>query len=394
MDPFTKSDLQELLDHPSQPHLSLYMPAERAGAEIQQNPIRFKNLLRQAEDRLIEHGLRRPEAESLLLRARDELMMDETFWQFQSSGLAVFVSPELFVHFRLPIDFDEIVHVGEQFHLKPLFSLFQKEGRFYVLALSQGSVRLLEGWKYGVQEVDLGETPTSLEEALKYDDPEKQMQGHATTAGGGAGGQGAGQGRPVQSYHGQREDEDDDRSRIRRFFQHVDKGVSEILGDDRAPLVLAGVEYLLPIYREVSSYPGLIEAGIPGNPTGVRDEDLHVLAWELLEPVFEQEHENAADLFRREAGKQTGKASSDIEEVVQAAYGGRVGQLFISEDCEIWGNYDLEANRVEIHPERRPDSEDLLNTAALYTFINNGSVYLLAEDQTPDQNCLAAVFRY
>jgi hypothetical protein len=48
------------------PHVSLFMPTARVGAEIQQGPIRFKNLISEVESQLKEQQLRRPENRSFV----------------------------------------------------------------------------------------------------------------------------------------------------------------------------------------------------------------------------------------------------------------------------------------------------------------------------------------
>jgi len=53
------------------------------------------------------------------------------------------ISPEVFLYYRLPIEFQELVVVSDQFHLKPLLYLINNDGRFYLLALSQNDVRFL-----------------------------------------------------------------------------------------------------------------------------------------------------------------------------------------------------------------------------------------------------------
>ena len=45
-----RSDFQALADA-SSTCISIYMPAEKAGAETRKNPIRFKNLIREAEEK-------------------------------------------------------------------------------------------------------------------------------------------------------------------------------------------------------------------------------------------------------------------------------------------------------------------------------------------------------
>jgi len=54
-------------------------------------------------------------------------------------------------------------------------------------------------------------------------------------------------------------------------------------GIKKAPLVLAGVEYLFPIYQEANTYPDLVEEGITGNPENLKPEELHDLVgqWNL-----------------------------------------------------------------------------------------------------------------
>lgn len=147
------------------------MPTHRAGREIQQDPLRLKNLLSGAEKHLLASGLCTPDAKELLEPAQ-RLLQNSHFWQHQSDGLAMFLSREMFRYYRLPLDFDVLVDVTNRFHIKPLFPLLSGDGRFYILALSQNDVRLFQGARYSVSAVDLEGVPTSLAEALQYDDPE------------------------------------------------------------------------------------------------------------------------------------------------------------------------------------------------------------------------------
>jgi hypothetical protein len=116
--------------------VSLFMPTARVGAEIQQGPIRFKNLISEVESQLKEQQLRRPEIEALLSPAQERLQ-DDDFWQHQSDGLAFFLAREFAQSFCLAERFEELAVVEHRFHLKPLFPLISGDGVFYVLALSQ-----------------------------------------------------------------------------------------------------------------------------------------------------------------------------------------------------------------------------------------------------------------
>ena len=75
--------------------------------------------------------LRPPEARKLLEPAK-KLIEDYDFWQQQSDGLAMFLAPELFRHYRLPLSFEELVVVTDRFHLKPLMPLLSDDGQYFV----------------------------------------------------------------------------------------------------------------------------------------------------------------------------------------------------------------------------------------------------------------------
>lgn len=363
--------------------VSIFMPTHRAGAETQQNPIRFRNLLREAEDRLLENGLRTQGVKELLAPAK-EVSSNPLFWQHQGDGLVMYISSSVFRCYRLPMDLNELLVVTDRFHLKPLLPMLSDD-RFYVLALSQNQVRLFKGNRQGISEVDLEGVPKSLAEALQNDDFGKQLRSHT--------GASLGSGDRSTMFHGQGAGVDvDKKNNILRYFHLLDKGLSELLRDERSPLVLAGVDYLFPIYRETNSYPNLLDKGVPGSPEGLSEEQLHKEAWTIVQPGFQRVQQEAVALYMQSVG--TGLASSDVKEIVQAACHGRVGSLFVAIGCQQWGNFDSDSDEVYLHREAEPGDEDLLDLAAIQTFLNGGTVYAVSPEDVPDSGPMAAIFRY
>jgi hypothetical protein len=400
MEILTRENIQTLIEEQSTPQISIYLPTHKAGAEVQQNTIRLKNALAQAEEQLVERGMRRAEAQELLEPASN-LVSDHDFWMHQSDGLAIFLSPDIWASFRLPLDFEEQVIVSELFHLTPLLPILSRDGRFFILTLSQGNVRLLQGTPYSVGEVDEDSMPESLAEALRWDDPERRVQWHSQTGTAVDSGQrrpgGGGQPRVVSGdrqamFHGQGSDEDDAKEEIRRYFQRVDRGLMELLDKEGWPVVLSGVDYLLPMYREISDYPRLMEQGIEGSPKDQGARELHGEAWEIVEPYFERERREAAALYERSA--HTEQTTHDTEEIVSAAYFERVSVLFVDRKAHQWGTFDPQSNRVERHAEKEAGDIDLLDLAAVHTYLNSGTVYAVTKDQLPDQGPMVAMLRY
>ena len=382
MDQLTKEDLQKLLTPSEGLHVSLYMPTHRAPVEGRQDLVRFKNLLRETEERLIRGGLRGPEATEFV-RPLQKLLRDLSFWQYRGDGLAVFLSRDMVHCYRLPMQFEELVMVSHRFHLKPLIPLFTENSGFYVLALSQNQIRLLQGNRYGAWERELDHIPASLAEALRYDDPERQLQvrGKASTS--------AGKGNAVFFSHGGLECCKDD---IHRYFRQIDKGLQELLQPDRVPLLLAGVDYLLPIYREVNSYPHLLPEGIIGNPETLSAGELQTRAWKMVQPYLRKAGEEMISQYNRLAG--TGRTSRDIKEILPAAAQGRVEKLMVASGTQAWGSFSPAGNAVELHGGPADASEDLLDLAAIQTLLNGGTVYTIEPEAVPDGSSIIVLLRY
>ena len=300
----------------------------------------------------------------------------------------MFMAPQIFRAYRVPLTMEELVVVGQHFHIKPLLPLLSGDGHFFVLALSQKAVRLLQGTRFSINEVELQGVPQGVAEALRYDDVEKRGHHYPGSQGRPAGGVSPLSGHGVGIEDATHEPHDP----ILRYFQQVDAGLRAFLRDEHAPLVLAGVEYLLPIYRRANTYPYLLEEGVTGNPEGLRPEELQERAWAVVQPHFQRAQEAAAARYRDLVG--TGRATDEITAIVPAAYDGRVDSLFVAGGVQQWGIFHPESRLVEPHGEAIAGAEDLLDVAAMYTLLRRGTVYAVAPGQMPDRTPAAAILRY
>jgi len=362
--------------------LSFYLPTYRTNPEYQQNPIRLKNLLRQAEEKLKSYGLRQQETKNLLEPAYN-LLNNPLFWRRLADGLTLFLSPGDFHHLLSPLPFDELVYVGNRYYLKPLLPLLEEEKEFYLLSLSQKGVKLWQGTKFSIKEREVEGLPTKMSEALALEEPQKQVRFHPSP--GGTGERGA-----LFSGHGA--DFEDNKENIFRYFRLVDRVIHKYLKEKRTPLLLAGVEYLFPIYREANTYPHLIDEGIPGNPDGLSEESLHRAAWERVKPYFLKTQKEALELFFQSSG--TGLASTDLEEIIRFSFQRRVGVLFVAADTHRWGTISADGQTIIQEEDAKPGSCDLLEIAAIETYLNGGKVFVLPREHMPEKNIIAAVLRY
>ncbi|MDM3858072.1 MAG: hypothetical protein PT120_25065 [Aphanizomenon gracile PMC649.10] len=385
---FSLDELKNLVQNPEYPCVSLYLPMEKLGGETRQNPIRFKNLIREAENRLDEMGLRHAETVNLLKPAME---LDNTdFWEIQNQGLVIFSSPNLFRYYCLPISCPQLVVVGKNFHIKPLLNLINNDGKFYILALSQNHVKFYSGTRYKLEEIAVENMPQNLAETLLEDEFQKGVQHRVGTP------------RSVSyaaqqpgSVHGQGSSDREKHEReILNFCYAVDTALHETLRDEKAPLILAGVDYLLPIYQKANTYPHFLETGITGNVELLKTQELNQAAWEIVAPLFQQEYEDLMAVYLQLAGEESNKIANDIKTIVPAAYYQRVDTLFVPEKEYIWGKFDLPTATVELHPEPAPEDEDMLDFAVIHTMLNGGKVYSLEPEAMPGGVKVAAICRY
>lgn len=375
--------VRELAGHEGGPCVSVYLPTHQMTPDSGQDPIRLRNLLAEAERQLVAGGLRGPVAREVLGPGR-ELSGPGWFWSHQSDGLAVFLAPGWSRIFRLPEAFPELVVVTGRFHVKPLLALLAAGHRFYVLALSQNEVRLLEGTPHGMQEAELAAVPRSLRDAVKYDDLEKELGLHIA----GRGGPGA---RAV--FHGHGSGGEVDKALLERFLRQVDDGLREVLKAETAPLVLAGVDYVQAMFRQLTRYPHVMGQGIGGNPGQLSPADLHERAWVIVQPVFTQARQQAAQRYQDAAGRGRGTASA-VPQIVRAAMQGQVDTLFVAAGEQRWGTADPDTLDVASHDQRQPGDEDLLDRAAVHTLLTSGTVFTVPTRQVPGPGPAAALLRY
>ncbi len=252
------------------------------------------------------------------------------------------------------------------------------------MAFSKDQVKLYTATKHSISEVELEDlVPQGMEEALMYDDPGSSSLQHHSGQGGQAN----------AMFHGQGGGKDTQKTDVARYLNVVDDGIMKLVKGDKTPLVLAAVDYLVPIYKSVSHYNCIIENAVFGNPEYVHINDLHEKAWKIVEPEIRKNREKAIKNYKENFDASLVTSSPD--RIIPAAYHKQVNQLFIEKDANIWGKFDLESNKLEIHSNYQQGDSCLINEAAVQSLLNGGEVYTLTKEEMPEVNSpISAVLRF
>lgn len=385
----SKELLYGLLDHCGEICISLFLPTHQDQLEAQLgDKLQLRNLLDEARSQLkwFAPTLRHPDIERLLAPASDLLTQNGDFWKHQNQGLAIYLGVDFSQVLQLPATIEPMVLVGRDFYLRPLLPLLQPEARFYLLLLSQNRVRLFKVVASEITEFHLRDLPTSLAEARQYDDPQREIQYHGASGSAGLGG------RRAAIFHGHGNASTHKKEMLTQFCREVDEGLQRYLAREPLPLVVASVNYLFDIYKQVNSYAHLLPAAISGNPDRVSLKRLQAAGADLVQPLLDQEV--AATVERLWQALPASKATADPARIITAAAHNRVETLLLNTPNEYWGLFDLETQKYEQHERRAPGSQEMLNLAALHTLRHEGTVMVLEPGVLAEEIKTAALFRY
>lgn len=370
----TNEMLAELLAARPAPCLSIYQPTHRRHPENKQDPIRFRNLVKELEASLRQ---RYPETEArALLEPFEALARNVDFWNHTLDGLAVLGGTGIFRAVRLPQSVTELAVAGDSFHTKPLRRFLQSVDRYQVLGLSLHSVRFFEGTRHALDEVDLVPgVPRTIAEALggELTEPRQVVVSHG----------GHGQG-------GKADEADID---AERFFRVIDRAVLEHYSRPSGlPLILAALPEHHGLFHRVSQNPLLLADGINFDPTSVSAERLQALAWRAVEPQYQARMAALGEDF--EQARSNGLGSADLAQVATAAASGRVATLLIEADRQIIGRLSGSTGQVELAEPRDPTAYELLDDLGELTANRGGRVMVIPADLMPVKTGLAATYRY
>jgi hypothetical protein len=379
----TPRSLADLAGHRG-PCLSLLLPTPWRGVEARQVAITLKNLLRDAEEQARALGLPEETAAALLDPVR-ALLDDADFWRSAGDGAALYATPGDLRGFRLGTAPAPRAVVGERFYLRPLLASID-EVAFHVLGVSRHRVRLLEGDRESLREMDLGRVPRNFDAALGELQFHRGLQHHSPTP--------AGIGRRAIVIHGHGSDDEEHlEDDLFKYFRLLAEGLRERLGDDDRPLVVAAVEEYLPVLLQRAGLPGtVLDAGVAGNPDYLSEHELHERAWPVVEAWARRAA--AVDVERVRDCLDRARVVTEASAIVRAAAAGRVDTLLTAAGAELWGWFEPAAQALTVHAAPAPGDEELVNLAACETLARRGMVRELPPAELPGPPPMVALLRW
>jgi hypothetical protein len=361
-----RAQVGRLLAHRGSCSVSIYVATDPASPGEAER-IEFKSLAAEAAQHLRDAGVPASDLAALQEETAD-LVDDDTFWQYQARSLATFATPVSLVTFRLPNRLVSNVEVSDRFFVKPLLRSVTFPQAALVLALAQGSVRLVEVTAdAGPWEVRVDDLPTDVASAVgKSSIADRSPSGR------------------IQGSEGRK-------VRMRQYARSIEQALRPILAGGDMPLILAGTEPLDSIYRSVNSYPGLAATTIRGNPEAITDAELAASARTVLDDIYASELAELRKLWDLRTGQ--GRTLTDVAEVARAATFGAVDTVMVDIDAVVPGAVDEDTGAVTFTP-GSATSYGVVDEIARRVWINSGRVLAVRKDEVPGEQGVAAILRY
>jgi hypothetical protein len=364
----TLPEIRSLIATRADACVSIYVSTTPHTQQVSASRIAFGNLTKSALEQLEASGFDK-RRRALLEAEFDALGEDDEFWRLQANSLAVLATPDSVRTFRLATAVTDMAEVSDRFHLKPLLRAIAFPQSAFVLALSEGAVRLVE------VSADLPPTPVripSLPDSAADAIRKATINDRSPS-------------RRIQGSEGQK-------VRLRQFARQVDAALRPVLAGRETPLILAATEPLASIYRAVNTYPALASQDISIGPDHTPDGELASAARDILDRHYAGEVEAARALFQTRVGQQ--RATSDIDEAARAATFGAVEVLLVDIDQVIHGTVDETSGAVTRASEAGIGNYGIVDEIAGRAILSGAKVLGVRSADIPGEAALAAILRY
>jgi hypothetical protein len=348
--------------------VSIYLSTTPQTQHVTASRIAFGNLSKSALEQLDAAGFDK-RRRALLEDELAALGEDEEFWRFQAHSLAVLATPDIIRTFRLATAITDTVEVSDRFHLKPLLRAIAFTQTAFVLALSTNAARLVEVFAdLPPAQVRIPELPKSAADAVGRASLNDLTQGTR-----------------IANAEGKT-------LLLSQYARQVDAALRGILSGRETPLILAATDPLAPMFRQVNTYPELLDEGISASPDHMSDSELARAARPVLDSHYAGKVTAAKALFDTRLGQK--RATSDIGEAARAATFGAVGLLLVDIDRVLPGVVGDTDGKVSLASAAGAGSYDVIDEIAGRAILTDAKFLGVRAADLPDGAPLAAILRY
>ncbi|MFI5802516.1 chemotaxis protein [Streptomyces sp. NPDC051561] len=364
-----ESDLLAELRRPRPyPAVSITLPTHRHRPENQQDHIRLRNLLSEAEKRLLDDPrIGRDQAVAVVQQLNEaaDALDPEHFLE----GLVLYASADEARTYLVSATVPERIVIGETYLTRNLVAASARQIPYLALILSTGEVRLWHGVGYELNELDHAEAGFPvISSGADRDGPPNRTGDHGAT----------------QDF--------------RNMLTEADRKLTPLLQEAVLPVVVVGLRQHIATYRELSKHGAVLAADLEVGGL------LHTTAPELVEQLAPARAQLAAidaeeAMKALDAARSGKRYAAGAQDCWQAAREGRVGHLVVEESLLITARPQevegaVRASLVLTEPGTEGAEDDIVDSLVEMVLAADGAVTFVADGELAEADGLAAALRY
>jgi len=289
-----KEKIEKLASEISSPCVTISMNTHRTHPDNLQDVIVLKNLLKEAQARVIKEFGKRS-ASSLIEKFGDLEREIDINSNLDSLHIFLSESTQEIVKSVWPTP-QNLVHIADNFAIKPLIKDFNRMEEYHILLLSQSGVTLF----HAINDTIAGE--------IRNDDFPFARNPHFLTD------------------HNKLSDGKQVDNMVREFLNNVDKAMVRVYHKTTMNCVVICTEDNYSRLMQVADIPSMYYGYVRINYNDTSNQTIVAEAWPIVHTVQKQERDDAIMEMQEAVGQ--GKAITGLAEISRAAKEGR-GDLFI-----------------------------------------------------------------
>lgn len=356
-----KEQLQKLATEKNAPCVTISLNTHRTHPDNAQDIILLKNLLKEAEERVINEFGKRP---AVQLLEKIETVSKEIDVNYNLDSLHIFLSNDTQEIVKSAWETsNNSVHISDSFAIRPLIKNYNRSESYLVMLLSQSGVQLFEAIN------------GDIIKEIKNDDFPFSENRHYTT----------------HSDKGSDAKHVDDL--VREFLNKVDKALVKVNNETELKCVVIATEDNYSRLQQVADKASVYLGNVSIDYNNVASHHIAKQSWELVKELQKQRRTEAIGEMQEAVAQ--GKVLTDLQEIHQAALDGRAELLIVHQDFSqavVMKNertFDLVDSPAAPHA-----IDDVTSLIAWEVISKKGRVIFTSQDEIKDLGNIVLKTRY
>lgn len=358
-----KNKLARLANEKNEPCVTISLNTHRTHPDNLNDEIVLKNLVKEAENRVIEEFGERESAEVLEKIRNIESKIDINYLL---DSLHIFLSKdtEEIVLSIWPAD-EDAVYVDEHFAIKPLIVEYNRFSDYLILKLTQGATHLYKAHNERVSE---------------------EVKNHIFPFG---------ENPHKENSNIQRSDSEFMDTMIREHFRDIDKALVDFIQEENEDLrvVVIADEDNYSKLQQVATKPNIYIGQANINHHEKYEQHLAEQAWEIIQEELKKYRAEAIEEVKEAIGQN--KVITDLQEIFQASLDGRADLLIVHRDFkQPVKMIDERTFELGDDPKEQGYIDDITSDIAWKVISNGGNVVITSNDEIKELGDIVLKTRY